>query len=259
MARLLAYNAPATGHVFPCTGMLLELERRGHEVHVVTMSSVVDRLRDVGLRATPVDHGIEAIELDDWQGRNAIDALERLQRGSPTRPRGDPRSACRDRARTPRCAHRRRLQRGSGIRSGSIAVAVGSLQPVSVSVPVEGSAALRTGISPCSGTGSRCATPSQRGCSSASGTATCRRSMRCAGARSPGASPSRRARPSSRSVHPLHRRAVRVSAYRLAAGGAARRTRGVGAGRRPAGLGSGRDRVRSSLSPPPRFDRVTTS
>ena len=80
MPRLLAFNAPATGHIFPSTGMLLELRRRGHEVHVRTRAADVERFTELGLHAAPIDPGIEAIEFDDWQGRNAIDALERLQR-----------------------------------------------------------------------------------------------------------------------------------------------------------------------------------
>jgi MGT family glycosyltransferase len=80
MARVLAYTSPATGHVFPAAGMLLELSRRGHDVHLRTRASDVERLTDLGLKVTPVDSRIEAIEFDDWQGRNPIDALERLQR-----------------------------------------------------------------------------------------------------------------------------------------------------------------------------------
>jgi UDP:flavonoid glycosyltransferase YjiC (YdhE family) len=30
MARILAYQSPTEGHVFPSTGMLLELLQRGH-------------------------------------------------------------------------------------------------------------------------------------------------------------------------------------------------------------------------------------
>ncbi len=80
MARLLAYNSPATGHILPCTGVLLELAKRGHEIHVRTRGSDVDRLNELGLHAAPIDPDIEAIEIDDWKGRNSIDALERLQR-----------------------------------------------------------------------------------------------------------------------------------------------------------------------------------
>src|SRR4051794_41837502 len=68
MARILAYQSATEGHVFPSTGMLLELERRGHEVHVRTLSSQVDNLASLGLRAEPLDPRLEALELEDWRG-----------------------------------------------------------------------------------------------------------------------------------------------------------------------------------------------
>jgi MGT family glycosyltransferase len=80
MARLLAYTAPASGHVFPSTELLLELYRRGHEVHVRTRASDVERLGQLGLHAAPVDPRIEANELDDWKAPNPIAALQRLHR-----------------------------------------------------------------------------------------------------------------------------------------------------------------------------------
>jgi MGT family glycosyltransferase len=80
MARLLAYTAPASGHVFPSTTLLLELHRRGHDVHVRTRASDVERLSGLGLHAGPVDPRIEALELDDWKATNPIGALRRLQR-----------------------------------------------------------------------------------------------------------------------------------------------------------------------------------
>ncbi|MCU1352385.1 MAG: glycosyl transferase [Acidimicrobiales bacterium] len=80
MARLLAYTTPATGHIQPCAGVLLELQRRGHEVHVRGRASDLGWLRDLGLHAAPIDPGIEPIESFDWQARSATDALMRLQR-----------------------------------------------------------------------------------------------------------------------------------------------------------------------------------
>ncbi len=80
MARLLVYTAPATGHVFPSMELVLELQRRGHEVHVRTRSAEVDLLNQLGLHAAPVDPRIEANELDDWKASNPIGALQRLQR-----------------------------------------------------------------------------------------------------------------------------------------------------------------------------------
>lgn len=80
MARLLAYTAPASGHVFPSTEFLLELYRRGHEVHVRTRASDVEQLGRLGLHAAAIDPRIEAHELDDWKARNPIGALQRLER-----------------------------------------------------------------------------------------------------------------------------------------------------------------------------------
>lgn len=80
MARVLAYTSPATGHVLPALGIILELHRRGHEVHVRTRQSELERLGALGLAAEPIDPRIADIEFDDWKGRNWLDALNRLQR-----------------------------------------------------------------------------------------------------------------------------------------------------------------------------------
>lgn len=74
MARILAYNSPTEGHVYPAAGILFELARRGHEVHVRTLSSEVERLAGLGLEAAPVDPAIEAIELEDWRERSQVKA-----------------------------------------------------------------------------------------------------------------------------------------------------------------------------------------
>jgi MGT family glycosyltransferase len=78
MARILAYNSPTAGHVYPSMGMLLELHRRGHEVHVRTLGSEVERLAALGLQAAAVDPRIEAIELEDWRERSQVEAQKRL-------------------------------------------------------------------------------------------------------------------------------------------------------------------------------------
>jgi MGT family glycosyltransferase len=78
MARLLAYQSPTEGHVFPSTGMLLELLRRGHEVHVRTLSSQVAGLAALGLQAAPVDARLEGIELEDWRERSQVQAMKRV-------------------------------------------------------------------------------------------------------------------------------------------------------------------------------------
>jgi MGT family glycosyltransferase len=78
MTRLLAYNSPTPGHVLPAAGILLELHKRGHEVHVRTQASEVERFRRLGLHAEAVDPAIEAIELEDWSARTQIEAQKRL-------------------------------------------------------------------------------------------------------------------------------------------------------------------------------------
>ncbi|HEX8085952.1 MAG TPA: nucleotide disphospho-sugar-binding domain-containing protein [Solirubrobacteraceae bacterium] len=78
MARILAYQSPTPGHVLPSTGMLLELQRRGHEVHVRTSAAEVERLAALGLRAAAVDPAIEAIELRDWAERTQVGAFKRV-------------------------------------------------------------------------------------------------------------------------------------------------------------------------------------
>jgi UDP:flavonoid glycosyltransferase YjiC (YdhE family) len=67
MVRFLAYTSPARGHLYPITPTLLELARRGHDLHARTLSSEKDALTAGGVHAAHVDPRIEAIELNDWQ------------------------------------------------------------------------------------------------------------------------------------------------------------------------------------------------
>jgi MGT family glycosyltransferase len=78
MARILAYQSPTEGHVFPSTGMLLELLARGHEMHVRTLSTQVENLSGLGLRAAPVDPRLEQVELEDWRERSQVAAMKRV-------------------------------------------------------------------------------------------------------------------------------------------------------------------------------------
>ena len=78
MARILAYTSPTPGHVFPAIGMLLELRRRGHDIHLRTQAPDVERLGALGLKVAPVDPGLEEIEFDDWRARSQIGAMRRL-------------------------------------------------------------------------------------------------------------------------------------------------------------------------------------
>lgn len=78
MARVLIYTSPASGHTFPPVPTALALARRGHEVSVRTGLDGVAPLRAAGLRTTPVDPRIEAIEVDDWKASNPLSATRRL-------------------------------------------------------------------------------------------------------------------------------------------------------------------------------------
>src|SRR4051812_28992818 len=78
MARLLAYTSATPGHVFPPIGMLLELQRRGHRVHVRTQAADVERLGALGFDAAPVDPRIEEIEFDDWRARSQLKNMQRI-------------------------------------------------------------------------------------------------------------------------------------------------------------------------------------
>jgi UDP:flavonoid glycosyltransferase YjiC (YdhE family) len=77
MARYLAYTSPARGHLYPVVATLLELRRRGHDVHVRTLASEVPILERLGLAAAPIASAIEDLAHDDWRARSPDDALAR--------------------------------------------------------------------------------------------------------------------------------------------------------------------------------------
>ena len=81
MGRLLSYHSASTGNTFPAIDMLLELRRRGHEVHVRTRASDVRQFAALGLHAAPIDPRIEQIEVDDWSARTQVESFRRLIRG----------------------------------------------------------------------------------------------------------------------------------------------------------------------------------
>lgn len=75
--RLLAYTSPARGHLNPMMGPLLELHRRGAEVHVRTLASQVEAVRAAGLECEPLDPAIEAIEHNDHEAPSQIQSGRR--------------------------------------------------------------------------------------------------------------------------------------------------------------------------------------
>ena len=80
MARLLAYHSASAGNTFPAVDMLVELRRRGHEVHMRMRGSDIEQMEALGLRAAAIDPGIEQIEFDDWRGRSQVDSFLRMVR-----------------------------------------------------------------------------------------------------------------------------------------------------------------------------------
>jgi UDP:flavonoid glycosyltransferase YjiC (YdhE family) len=75
--RLLAYTSPARGHLNPMMGPLLELRRRGAEVHVRTLASEVEAVRAAGLECEPLDPAIEAIAHDDHEAPSQVQSGRR--------------------------------------------------------------------------------------------------------------------------------------------------------------------------------------
>ncbi|MDQ3760042.1 MAG: glycosyltransferase, partial [Actinomycetota bacterium] len=80
MARYLMYSSPARGHLYPVAATLVELQERGHEVHVRTLASEVPALEGLGLHAEAIDPEIEALPLDDWKAKTPEEALARTFR-----------------------------------------------------------------------------------------------------------------------------------------------------------------------------------
>ena len=77
MATILAYTSPALGHLLPISALLAELSRRGHTVHVRTLSTGVEIGQRLGFVADAIDPRIEEIEQDDWKATNPVAALKR--------------------------------------------------------------------------------------------------------------------------------------------------------------------------------------
>ena len=71
MARILAYTSPARGHLFPLIPILQELQSRGHQISIRTLSAEVKRMTALGFDAQPLDARIESIVHLDWKESNA--------------------------------------------------------------------------------------------------------------------------------------------------------------------------------------------
>jgi MGT family glycosyltransferase len=76
MATILAYTSPALGHLLPISALLSELSRRGHTVHVRTLSTGVATGERLGFATDVIDPRIEEIQHDDWKATNPRAALK---------------------------------------------------------------------------------------------------------------------------------------------------------------------------------------
>jgi UDP:flavonoid glycosyltransferase YjiC (YdhE family) len=75
MSRFLVYVSPAVGHTLPLVPALLELQRRGHDVHVKATPTLLGVLRDTGLDASPVDRSVTEIPITDYLATGDADRL----------------------------------------------------------------------------------------------------------------------------------------------------------------------------------------
>ncbi|MGE2723024.1 glycosyltransferase [Mycolicibacterium celeriflavum] len=91
MAVVLAYTSPALGHMLPISALCVELSRRGHTVHLRTLSSAVDMAARLGLKASAIDTRIESVPLGDG---DTTDPRRALQIGVAALGRRAPHEVC---------------------------------------------------------------------------------------------------------------------------------------------------------------------
>ena len=77
MARILVFTPPAAGHLFPLVPGLLELQRRGHDVHLRIGERLAGVARDAGLDASASDPAIDEIEVADYTAKKDTDKLRK--------------------------------------------------------------------------------------------------------------------------------------------------------------------------------------
>ena len=79
MAKILAYQTPAMGHLFPISVLLTELRNRGHDIALRTLAAGVNTGFGMGFATAPVDPRIEAMPLDDGGAANPQQVLSRVR------------------------------------------------------------------------------------------------------------------------------------------------------------------------------------
>jgi MGT family glycosyltransferase len=75
MSRFLVYVTPAVGHTLPLVPGLLELQRRGHQVQLRALPSLVPTLREAGLDALPVAPEVADVPVTDHRARTDTERL----------------------------------------------------------------------------------------------------------------------------------------------------------------------------------------
>ncbi|WP_244927707.1 nucleotide disphospho-sugar-binding domain-containing protein [Nocardioides sp. W7] len=75
MTRFLAYLSPAVGHTLPVVPGLLELRRRGHDVHARVLPELVGPLTAAGLDVSPLDPRILEVPVTDYLAASDADRL----------------------------------------------------------------------------------------------------------------------------------------------------------------------------------------
>jgi MGT family glycosyltransferase len=66
-ARVVVVTSPARGHLYPIADAMIALRDRGHDIHIVTLSSEVPMLQQLGFSAEPLPPALDDAELDDWR------------------------------------------------------------------------------------------------------------------------------------------------------------------------------------------------
>ena len=144
MARILASTPPAAGHLFPLVPGLLELQRRGHEVHLRVGEKLLATTRAAGLDASPADPALAAIEVDDFAPGKATDKLRKgiHQPARARPPRARRHASARSPSATPTCSSSTRSSTG-GRRRRRRRPPVGDHAAVAAAAPRQGHPALR--------------------------------------------------------------------------------------------------------------------
>jgi MGT family glycosyltransferase len=81
MTTFLVYAPAAAGHVFPLVPGLLELQARGHTVHLRTGAELLATGRAAGLDGSPSDSRIEDIVVRDYEQKRDVDRLREALSG----------------------------------------------------------------------------------------------------------------------------------------------------------------------------------